>query len=448
MVAGVFIVCLIRLCGFVRDNAVNLLFEDQWVLLAPLMRGQGPWSCFFLQEGPQRQGLGGLVYWCLYWATGWNVRAEVWAEVIVLALATMIAITMAARLRGRLAWSDAAFPLLLLSPRHWQTMTLTTMLAYGILPLFLILLLAWAWAVKNIVARVALVGALGGISLFTSYGLCGTVAAIGLTLVLWLRPDQDQAKSERRQAALVLLLLGVAAAIFAHGYRWEPGIHSWRFPMPAWWDYPRFCALMFTSLLGLRTISTTTTVAGAMLLGLIMGAWLWAAALIWRGEKSPWAKAVWIMTGASLFYVVLVAIGRLPLSIETAFAWRYTALLTLGVCGLIIAAEQWALSRPKTMQRCVAVAGLAIAGLIWCNFLPEQEGSAVAKAKRLWIACYLKTHDLQITNRETGYSVFSTDPDSPLVAEELHWLEQRHLSFFRDLDNDGHPGESPPVSGR
>src|SRR5580700_5053697 len=79
-VAGTFVICLIRLGGFVQENAVNLLFNEQWVALTPLFQGRGPWSCFFLQDGgAQRMGVGGLVYWCLYWATGWNVRAEAWA---------------------------------------------------------------------------------------------------------------------------------------------------------------------------------------------------------------------------------------------------------------------------------------------------------------------------------------------------------------------------------
>jgi hypothetical protein len=75
-VMGTFAVCLIRLVGFVQANAVDLLYEDQWDFLRPLFEGRGPWSCFFYQHGPHRQGLGGLVDWYLFNATGWDVRAE------------------------------------------------------------------------------------------------------------------------------------------------------------------------------------------------------------------------------------------------------------------------------------------------------------------------------------------------------------------------------------
>jgi hypothetical protein len=448
LVAATFVICLIRLGGFVQENAVNLLFDDQWALLSPLFQGQGPWSCFFLQDGPQRQGLGGLICWFLYWATGWNVRAEVWAEVVVLALATMTAIGLAVRLRGRLAWSDAAFPLLLLSLVHWETMTLVTMLAYGILPLLLVLLLACAWTVKNLATRVALVGVLGGLCLFTSYGLCGTVAAIGLALLLWLRPDQKQAKTDRGQAGLILLCLGGAVAIFAYGYRWEPGVSGWRFPAPNGWDYPRFCVLMFTSLLGFRSISVATMAVGAVLFGLVLGAFAGAAVMIWRREATARAKVVWILTGTSLFYVALTAIGRLPMSIQAAFVWRYMTMVTPGVCGLAIAAEGWVSSKPRVLQRCLAIGWIALAGIIWGNFLPEQYGAAVAKGKRIWIASYLRTHDLRTANKAADCGIYFPAPESSLIDERLRWLEQRHLSFFRDLDR-SRPEESPPLgSGR
>ncbi|HXA15116.1 MAG TPA: hypothetical protein VNW23_08315, partial [Opitutaceae bacterium] len=429
LVAATFAICLIRLCGFVQENAVNLLFDDQWDLLNPLFNGQGPWSCFFFQDGPQRQGLGGLIYWCLYWATGWNVRAEVWAEVIVLALATIAAIALAARLRGRLAWSDAAFPLLLLSPIHWGTMTLLPMMAYGILPLLLVLLLASAWTVRNFALRVALVGILGGLALFTNYGLCGTVAAIGLALLLWLRPRKEEAKTEKRQAVLILLCLAGAVALFAHGYRWEPGVPGWRFPVPNWWDYPRFCALMFASLLGLRSLSVAAVTAGAVLLSLVLCAFVGAAATIWRRQATARAKTVWILTGTSLVYSALVAVGRLPMNIEAAFLWRYMTLMTAGICGLAIAAEGWVISSPPVLRRCFMIGWIVLAGTIWCNFLPERYGATVAMGKRLWIASYLRTRDLGMANKEANFWVYFQAPDSSRIAERLQWLEQRHLSF-------------------
>jgi len=264
--------------------------------------------------------------------------------------------------------------------------------------------------------------------------------------LLWLRPSSGQ--PDRRQAGLILLFLGTALAIFARGYSCGVGIPNWRFPVPNWWDYPRFCALMFAALLGFRSITTITTAVGTALFVLELGAFFWATAMIWRREATVRAKVAWILTGTSLCYAALTAIGRLPANIQAAFLWRYMTLMTPGLCGLAIAAEGWAVSRPRAIQHWVRIGWIVLAGAIWGNFLPEQYGAAVAKGKRIWIASYLRTHDLRVANKEADCGIYSPDPDSPLIAERLRWLEQRHLSFFRDGDHDSPPEESPPVSGR
>jgi hypothetical protein len=55
----------------------------------------------------------------------------------------------------------------------------------------------------------------------------------------------------------------------------------------------------------------------------------------------------------------------------------------------------------------------------------------MAKEKKLWVASYLRTHDLAAANQAAGFSPYSGAPVSPVIAGRLHWLEQQHLSFFR-----------------
>ncbi len=375
------------------------------------------------------------------------MRAEAWTEVIVLALATIAAIVLAVRLRGRLAWSDAAFPLLLLCPIHWEMMILLTVIEHTILPLLLVFLLACAWSSTRGMTRVFAVSAFGAVNLFTGYGFCSVPVSIGLAILLCLRPGNNETKTERQQAGLILLCLLGAVIIFAHGYHWAPFVPGWRFPVPNWWDYARFCALMFSSLLGFRHISVATVTAGAVLLGLVLGVFAEATVKIWRREATARTKAVWILTGSSLAYAAFVAIGRLPMSIEAAFMWRYKTLMTPAVCGLAIAAEGWTIPRHKALGHCLMIGWIVLAGAIWCNFSPEQNGAAVAKGKRAWIASYLRTRDLRTANKEADCDVYFPAPESPFVAERLRWLEQRHLSFFREVDN-SRPEENPPGSGR
>ncbi len=431
LVLGSFGVCLVRLVGFVDANAVDLLFNDQWDTLRPLFASQGPWSAFSMQHGPPRLGLGGLINWYLYGATHWNVRAEAWAGVVVLCLATIAAITLAVRLRGRLAWSDAAFPLLILGPIHWETLTFTPFLGAKILPLLLTILLAYSWSAASPVMRILGVGLFGSLTLFTGYRFCGAPVTIGLALLLWLRPEKAEAQTDRYAAMLILLIMAIATAIFAVGYHWSTGTANWRFPVPNWWDYPRFCALMFTNLLGWRAISAGSVAAGSMLLGLVALAFLAATAKIWRRQAPARTRVVWILTGTSLAYAALTAIGRLPTTLEAAFMWRYITLMMPALCGLALAVEGWTLSRGPKWRLGSGLCWLALASVVWSNFTPESYAGTLAKAKRLWVASYLQTRDLNAANKAADFGIYSPDPASPLIAEKLRWLEQRHLSFFQ-----------------
>ena len=67
-------------------------------------------------------------------------RAESWAAVVILTLAALSAVVLARRLRGRLRWTDAVFPLLLMAPVNWETMLLTPNISHGILPQLLTIL--------------------------------------------------------------------------------------------------------------------------------------------------------------------------------------------------------------------------------------------------------------------------------------------------------------------
>jgi len=72
-----------------------------------------------------------------------------------------------------------------------------------------------------------------------------------------------------------------------------------------------------------------------------------------------------------------------------------------------------------------------LAGVIWSDFKPEDHAAILAKAKNVWVANYLRTHDMEAANQAADFSVYSPAPASPVIAGRLRWLEQQHLSFFR-----------------
>ncbi|HWA27683.1 MAG TPA: hypothetical protein VG734_18650 [Lacunisphaera sp.] len=431
LVGSAYVVCLVRLAGFVAANSVNLMYSDQWDALWPLFEGRGPWTMFLHQHGPVRLGLGGVINWWLYTTTGWDVRAEAWSGAVMLALAAGVALVLAARLRGRLAWTDAAFPLLLLSLVQWETLILTTFPGAQILPLLLILLVAWSWSLDDAIARGLGVGLGGALALFSGYGVVSAPATVGLAALLWLRPGSERPAADRRAAVVALILMGAAVIAFASSYHFASGNGDFRFPVPNWWDYPRFCALMFTNLFGWRAITTASVTVGAVLLAPVVIAFVAATLRLWRRRAGPRVRVAWFLTGATLAYAALTAVGRLPTTIEAAFMWRYTSLLLPGVCGVGLLAEEWARTRGPRWGVGFGVMWLAVAGVVWGNFTPEVYAASLAKAKRLWVESYLQTHNLAAANHLADFGIYP-DANSPVLAEKLRLLDERHLSFFKD----------------
>jgi hypothetical protein len=425
-VCAVLAVCLIRLAGLVRANAVNLPFQDQWDLLRPLFAGEGPWAAFHWQHGPHRQGLGGMINWFLYRMTGWDVRAEAWAEVVVLTLAAVAAIVLAVRLRGRLHWSDTVFPLVLMSPIHWETMLLTPNLAHGILPVLLVFLLALAWTGERACSGVFWVILAGAVCLFTGFAFCAALASAGLAALLWFRPAGTT--SSRWPAAVVLVVFAVVLAAFGWDYRWEPAVLGWHFPVTPWWDYPRFVAFMFSSLIGWRAIAPGPLVLGGAFLISVLLAFGWSGLELWHRRGLPLVRTVWLLTGTTLAYAAFTAVGRLPVNIEAAFMWRYLPLMTPAIAGLVL----WSgMAAKPALRGWLAALWLGVGVLIWGNFTPERHAATIAAAKHRWIEAYLATRDLRAANQASDFFVYRGDPESPIIAERLRWLERNRLSFFR-----------------
>jgi hypothetical protein len=425
---------MIRLGGLVHTTAVNLLFEDQWDLLRPLFDGAGPWVRFDWQHGPHRQGLGGLLVGWLYGFSSWDVRAEAWAGVAILGGAAAMTVALSARLRGRLAWSDAAFPLLILAPVHWETLLLTPNLAHSILPLALVLGVALAWTFPLRTGSSAITGSLTVLALFTGFGLCGAASSMSLALGLFVFGARAESGVRRADRLLVLIFSAIGMVLFGFNYHWNPAVPGWTFPVKPWWDYGRFVGLMYTSLLGWREITTASTLTGLVMFAAVFAAFVTSAVRVQRGVSGARDRAVFILTGTSLCYGLFTAVGRLPVNIEAAFMWRYTTLMMPGLVGLSLAAEAWARPRFAAVHYVIAFVTVVMAGVVWSNFEPERQALSTAAAKRRWIDAYLKTHNVEVANRDSDFFVYFPAPGSPEIKQRLDFLEAHRLSFFRQQE--------------
>ena len=452
-VGVVFLLCLLRLGSLIADFAVNVPFADQWDFLAPIFEGRGPFASFLHQHGPHRQGLGGVLQWFLYAATGWDVRAEAWLAFALLSGAAILLILASVRIRGRLSVADAAYPLAILAPFHWETMLLTPNIAHSILPFFFACLLVLLHTSPLAPARATVAGLVGALAFFTGFGVCvaGVLGVLHLVILL-RRPPHSPAERAGSLVVLTILLIGVLS--FFIGYRWQPAVPGWSFPVPDWWNYGRFCADMCASSLGYRTRGISTALVGlALFLGLV-AAFALALRSLWAKGRSTAAVSAALLTGTALAYAALTAFGRQPLGAEAAFLWRYRTLMLTGTCGLLLALA--ALPCPRRVACLPAILALFLGFRVWLDFRPETLAAAVSKGKTAWIAAYLATHDISEANRRSDFWIYPPEQGPGPLPGRLAWLEARHLSFFaspagRSPDSSPSsfplhpPGDFPPM---
>jgi len=170
---------------------------------------------------------------------------------------------------------------------------------------------------------------------------------------------------------------------------------------------------------------------GSILCLLVAAAFCVSVINAWQGKLDGRGRAIWILTGTSLFYGAFTAIGRLPVNLEAAFMWRYTTLMIPGLCGLGLVIEQW-FERLSIPRNAALVGWAAVCAVIWGNFTPERYAWATAETKREWITSYLRTHDLAKANDESRFWVYMPAPNSPTIRQRLKYLEEHRLSFFRE----------------
>jgi hypothetical protein len=109
---------------YVMTFGKNLPFQDEWHMVVPFLTGERALTLEHLwaQHNEHRIVLTKLVELCLIRLGGGDFRVSMYVNVALCA-ATAAALVLAARqLRGRSAYQDAVFPLLLLQVGHYETL--------------------------------------------------------------------------------------------------------------------------------------------------------------------------------------------------------------------------------------------------------------------------------------------------------------------------------------
>jgi hypothetical protein len=429
LICAVALFQLDRLVSLTLHHAVNVLYWDQWGFYTPFFEHASLWRIFSWQHGPPRLGVGSVATWMLAGPTHWNTRTDALAIVGIVAVATALALGLKRRLFGPLGLTDVVIPLLLLSRAQYEMLVGATNLAHGPIPLLLTVLLCLAWTLPRRSMRYGLVLAVNFLLIYTAFGLL-----MGLITPALLALDcRDAFRSRQRRAlaagvaALAIALLSLGS--FFIGYAFVPGVEGFRFPYGNAWTYPRYAALMFANVLGLKARDPVgATVVGIVLLAGVVGVLIHHGRLLARGDGRAESRIIVILLAFILMFTAGTAIGRAFLGASGADASRYYLYLMPGMLALYFHVLTLSPSRVRALGLTVAVLGALTAGLHMTRW-DEAEMAWVSNGKRAWKDCYLETRSIASCDKATRFKIYPW-PQKTRLQWKLDYLERNRLNLF------------------
>jgi len=419
-----------RLFRLADRYAVNVFFHDQWDIHdATLFEQRSLWQIFRWQHGPHRQGLGGLFALLVEPWLSWNSHTEAFVAVSLVVMAAFCALYLKYRLFGSLSWTDAAIPIIILSPAQWDSLWTTVNFSHGSLPLLLIILYCLAWTWRNERVRPALITLLNFAILYTGFGLfIGLLTPV--LLVFDYRGELNRSrKAKAYWAACVIASLGSLGSFFV-GYRSDPSSGCASLFSPSLKQYFWFMDLMYAHPFGARGIGLIASFTGAAVFALVAGVAVLSGKRLFSdtGTSRTVNLVLATLSMYTLAFCVFAAVGRTCIGLFAAHASRYSSYLELGVLSLYLCA----LAAPHPRWRAAAPIVLLIALLPSLRVAPNDTLGMrkFSQAKAAWRACYLSTHDVAGCDRAFG-GVYPF-PENTHLKEKLDFLEETQQNLFSD----------------
>lgn len=418
----------------------NIPLAEDWFLV-PVYYGVEPdlGQWLWAQNNEHRLPLPKLLLLGLLHLTSGDFRAGMVASVIVTAAASCALIWAARTIRGRIAWTDAVFPMLLLHPGNWENLVWSWQLGFTVsVALSLLLLVCVIQIGRRQTALWALIAAVA----FVALPLCG---ANGLIVCLAMAPwglyagiVAPGAADGRRPASYTVMAIAaglgiVLTAVYFIGYARPPWVPS----SPGLWQTITTAGkvaalawgpagLTFWPLFAFLTILAAVS-AGVVLL---MGGWR-----AWRTrDTQPRATALGLASflGAIGMLILLIGNSRAAYVPTTGLPSRYVLLSAPALCAayLVWALYGWRAARPaQAILLVVAIAILplnALRGLGWRGWYVNGMKGVEAD-----IAAGMAPGDLA---RRHG-------------AFLLHWNQELLAQDIKLLRDHGHPAFRSAVPG-
>ena len=335
----VWVAMLLLAMVYVVKFSSRLPFFDDWSLV-PMLTGAEPLTpaCLWEPHNEHRYPLGKLILYVLGRLSGCDFRAGMVLNILLLAGLAFAMLRAVGRLRGGLHYTDAFFPLVVLSLAQWECflleLTLPLVGSTVCVGAFLVLL---AGADPRVSPRQAVRMAVC-LVLMPLCGACGLVLVPALALwlafvgVLHVRAADAGA---RRQGWLVLGLVAVALLLSGLYFVGLPALTQGpQSPTPG---LPLKRGLQVLGMLfGAAELPWTPLKTAVVPLALLAGGGVWLAAWLRRPQERVLLLGWLAFLAAMGCLVAALARGRSDYLGQTPFVPRYaTLMLPLG-CGLYL----------------------------------------------------------------------------------------------------------------
>jgi hypothetical protein len=404
----------VRLLFFITEHSVNLLFSDHWTYLRAMFEGGGAWDRFMYQHGPHRQGIGFLISGFLLELSNWNVNVDSYFIGLLLCFSNVLFLSVIKRLRGYFELWDVVFPILILSPIHYETILLAGNSSHSIMPFFLISLVCFLFTLReNIVTNFSLL-ILGFLLLFTGFGFFAGL--ILLSYLLFRSSIRVWSRKYEGFDILTILLPVFSFVLYFLTYDVHFATYDFSLKPPTSYEYLEFLSFLWAGVFQVRA-------PYALSLGLILLSSVFLALFLsvrMRDSNKSMKISIFLLA-SSLIYSIALTTGRISTGPNFAQGSRYMILATSGILGLYFFVNS--LRNQKVSRILAGVLLLLSLNDLFLDKIHSDVLVGFQSIKRNFLSQYSKDKTLEQVQLDAGVII-------PGASEErFKWLQERGVHF-------------------
>jgi hypothetical protein len=436
-VFGVWAVMVGELLRFASLYVADAPFADEFEMV-PVITGHAPISLSWLwsQHNEHRIPLSRLVYLGVDKIAHHDFRVGAFVNCVMLSAIAAACVVTAWRLRGRVAYTDAFFPLLLLHWGQWENLVLSFQMAF-VLPVAISVLMLLSIALSDGVRVSRRVCILYGACLVT-LPLCGGVG-LGLVpalslwasyvgVVEWRSGDRERKKTAVLLGALTAVSL-ILIPLYFVGY--QRPVNEVPPPPGAWWlpieSAMRFLTVGFGPVV--RNYWPLTGALTALLLGATAAAAAW---MIRMGNSRTRAVGFLAFMGAIFCLAIGIARARTGLGTDVLYSSRYTTVCApLFLCVYFV----WQISGFKNGAQFAQASLFAASLLLLLRNADEgdKQGGKVKASRQQLIDRAGRGASASALARHFTRQLY---PSRPILEERLRMLHDANIGAFKSMKAD------------